>query len=161
MTDTVQRLGIKGRSISKVLFSRMPFFSRKKTNLHQLGASIKAVKIGDTVMPVEVVVEKAAIDKGLSGREQLGASEGMLFMFDHTARFRFWMRKMHFPLDLVWINADMRIVDISKNIPPLPDDAEAFFYSPAVPAQYVLEVNANFCDTQEIRLGDSVEFISS
>jgi uncharacterized protein len=138
----------------------MPFFSRKKTDLSQLGATITAVKIGGSVIPVEVVTTKDAIDKGLSGREHLGASEGMLFMFDHSARFRFWMRNMSFPLDLVWIGADMRIVDISRNLPPLPDDAEALFYSPAVPAMYVLEVNAHFCDKHDIKFGEAVEFLS-
>jgi uncharacterized membrane protein (UPF0127 family) len=137
----------------------MPFFSRKKTDTSQLGTSITAVKIGGNVIPVEVVTSKAAIDKGLSGREHLGASEGMLFMFDHTAKFRFWMRKMLFPLDIVWIGPDRRIVDITKAVPPLPDEAPALFYSPSVPATYVLEVNKDFCDTHNIHLGEAVEFL--
>ncbi|CAM6001438.1 unnamed protein product [Sphagnum balticum] len=150
----------RGRSIPKELPHRMPFFSRKKTNISHLGASITAVKIDGRSIPVEVVSTKAAIDKGLSQRAYLEASAGMLFLFDHTARFRFWMRKMLFPLDIVWIGEDMKIVDITKNVPPLPDDAEALFYSPEVPAMYVLEVNANFCDTQGIHLGDTVEFVT-
>jgi uncharacterized membrane protein (UPF0127 family) len=156
----MQQMVAKGRSIPKELIHRMPFFSRKKTDVSQLAASVSAVKIGGLVIPVEVVSTKAAIDKGLSSREQLGASEGMLFIFDHTARFRFWMRKMLFSLDLVWIGENMLIVDITKNIPPLPDEADALFYSPIVPAMYVLEVNANFCDTHGIRLGEAVEFVT-
>jgi uncharacterized membrane protein (UPF0127 family) len=120
--------------------------------------------IGTTPIPLEVVSTKEAIDAGLSHRPFLQASHGMLFLFDHSAKFKFWMKGMRFPLDIIWISEDYKIVDITKNA-----DAVGFFknifgkpifYSPSEVCKYVLEVNANFCDTHSIHVGDSVEFKS-
>ena len=121
------------------------------------------VIIGATTIPVEVVSSKEDIDKGLSHRPSLEASEGMLFLFDHSGLFKFWMKGMRFPLDLVWINAEHKIVDITKNVQPpgfFSKLQEPVFYSPSELAQYVLEVNANFCDTHDVKIGNTVEFKS-
>jgi uncharacterized membrane protein (UPF0127 family) len=117
--------------------------------------TLTQVSIGSTIIPVEVVSSAAAIDKGLGNRRSLEASHGMLFTFDHSAIFKFWMRNMRFPIDIIWIGEDMKIVDISENVPTVPFYARPPFHSPKVPARYVLEVNAHFCKSHAIQIGNT------
>ena len=43
--------------------------------------------------------------QGLSGRPNLAAGTGMLFVFEQAGSYAFWMKDMRFPLDMVWIDA--------------------------------------------------------
>lgn len=118
-----------------------------------------SVKIGETVIPVEIARTKEQIDKGLSHRSSLGASEGMLFIFDHNAHFKFWMKGMRFPIDMIWIGEDRAIVHITANVPLPTIFRRPVFYSPPVAARYVLEVNADFARTHGVKVGDRAEFV--
>ena len=122
------------------------------------------ILIGSTTIPVEIASTPTTIDKGLAHRRALEASSGMLFLFNHSAKFKFWMRGMRFPIDIIWIDEDSRIVDITENAPTVSFLKRAFakpvFYSPSVPARYVLEVNAGFCKSHNIKIADSTEFKS-
>ena len=40
---------------------------------------------------------------------------GMLFVFNSPGQYSFWMKDMHFPLDMVWIDSDKIVADISRN----------------------------------------------
>jgi uncharacterized membrane protein (UPF0127 family) len=85
----------------------------------------------------------------------------MLFVFaPRVARF-FWMFKMRFPLDIVWVSAECAVVDVTANVPAPDPDApasELTLYSPASEAAYVLEINAGEAAQRGIQIGDSVRF---
>lgn len=91
--------------------------------------------------------------KGLSNREYLREEDGMLFIFDEEGLYSFWMKDTLIPLDIMWIDEDLKIVHIEKNIRP--ETYPASYRSP-VPARFVLEVNAFFSDTFNIKVGDRV-----
>src|SRR5574344_1605103 len=57
------------------------------------------VEIEGVVVPVDLATSTAAIEQGLSGRESLDPKRGMLFIFERSARYQFWMPDMHFPID--------------------------------------------------------------
>lgn len=118
-----------------------------------------AVEIRGIKIPVTVATSSADVEKGLSGRTSLALDEGMLFMFPAPYQYRFWMPDMQFPLDMIWIDGEKKIVDITKNAPPLLDKTKPVFYTPLKPAQYVLEVNAGFSDQHSLTPGDQVTFI--
>jgi uncharacterized membrane protein (UPF0127 family) len=116
-------------------------------------------------IPVEIASTEAEIKKGLSDRASLAASAGMLFLFDHSARFKFWMLGMRFPIDIIWIDESPTVVEISENIQPPSLFRKMLrrmppFHSPSVPVRYVLEVNVHFCRTWNIAAGDAVRFNS-
>ena len=52
--------------------------------------------------------------KGLSGLEKLNENEGMLFLFDKPSKQGFWMNEMKFPIDILWLDSDSRVVHIEK-----------------------------------------------
>lgn len=92
-------------------------------------------------------------EKGLSGRGSLAKNTGMLFIFPEKARYKFWMKDMKFPIDIIYIN-DKRVVDIIEDAPvPQPDGAIPTF-EPREQANYVLEVNAD----NHFKIGDTVTF---
>ena len=120
------------------------------------------VKIGDALFPVDLALTPEQRSQGLSGREVMAAETGMLFIFENEGTFSFWMKEMHFPLDIVWIGADCTVVDVTLGAPP-PEEGQALAdlpkFSPSSPALYVLEINAGEYAEQGIEPGDLVEFV--
>ena len=119
------------------------------------------VRIGSLEFIVEVAADSDTQIKGLSGRESLDAGTGMLFVFENEKRFRFWMREMEISLDMVWINSECQVVDVSEDVPPPDRDIpleDLPRYSPESPAKYVLEINGGESAELGLIIGDHVEF---
>lgn len=102
---------------------------------------------------VEIADTPARQAQGLSGRPTLGDREGLLFVFPQAGLYNFWMKDMLFPLDLIWIGDDRRIVDITEDARP-----ESFpkTFTSRVPARYVLEVPAGTVQRENFMIGDPV-----
>ena len=102
--------------------------------------------INNAVVALEVADTPAKRTQGLSGRVSLPQNSGMLFIFDAPHTPSFWMYKMNFALDFVWIR-DSIIVDITENVPPpqpATPDSQLPLYSPNTPADMMLELNAGW-----------------
>jgi len=112
------------------------------------------VRAGDVFLKVDVVNTPELREQGLSGRTKLLPDEGMLFVFDRPEAYSFWMKKMNFPIDIIWIGDDSRIVDITHSAS---EDSFPQSFTPQAPARYVLEVNAGFSQEHGIKIGDIVE----
>ncbi|MEK7611570.1 MAG: DUF192 domain-containing protein [Patescibacteria group bacterium] len=116
-----------------------------------LVSDLKIITIGNTSLSVEVAVDNEAITRGLSGREKLAEKAGLLFVFPAPGYYPFWMKEMRFPIDIIWIGADKKVVGFSENI--LPESYPATFAPPS-PVQYVVEVNAGWVEERGILVGD-------
>ena len=116
--------------------------------------NIKFVKIAGENVRVELALNKETQERGLSGRKKLGENEGMLFVFDHPAQYPFWMKDMNFPIDIIWIDENSKVVYIKKDAQPKSYPA---VFSPDRDSKYVLEVVAGFSDKYNIKIGDKVE----
>ena len=120
-----------------------------------------AVMIGDAVFPAELAVTSPERTKGLSDRDGLEPGTGMLFIFEDREASSFWMRKMRFPLDFVWISEDCHVVDITSNVPfSKPDTPTSSLpsYRPSTAAAYNFEINAGEASEFGIRVDDAVRF---
>jgi uncharacterized membrane protein (UPF0127 family) len=93
--------------------------------------------------------------KGLSGRLSLGTDEVMLFKFEKEGRNFFWMKDMLFPIDIVWVNADKKVIHIEQSVKP-----ESFpkSFGPDENSKYVLEFKAGTADSISMKMGDGVSF---
>lgn len=109
---------------------------------------------GDHQVKVEVVTKPADQALGLMYRRHLADDSGMLFIFRQEERQSFWMKNTLIPLDMIFVSADLIIVDITTMQPcrtdPCPD------YTSRQPAKYVLEVNAGYCRSHSIAIGDRI-----
>ena len=90
-------------------------------------------------------------------RESLEQDRGMLFVFEKENIYPFYMKNTLVPLDIIWINADKRIIHISKNTPPC-ITKECPNIEPDGKARFVLEVNAGVSDKIGIAVGDELTF---
>lgn len=105
-------------------------------------------------LDIEVAKSSYEQQTGLMYRQSMKADRGMLFVYDdQKPRSHFYMKDTEFPLDLLYINADMTIVDFNKN-------AKAYDETPLPsnePAKYVLEINAGKVDAWNLKTGDRIK----
>lgn len=121
--------------------------------------TVKQIKIGSTNITVTVADTENGRVKGLTGLDHMPADQGMLFVFEaKNVVPSFWMKGMKFPLDFIWIKGG-QVAQIDANVPvPSTDtlDSGIKVYIPNSPVDYVLEVNAGFSGTNNIKVGDTV-----
>lgn len=94
-------------------------------------------------------------EQGLSDRASLPANQGMLFIFQQPSQYSFWMKDMHFPIDIVWMAADKTVVKIDKDISPA---TYPNLYRPPSKVLYVLEVPAGASASFGIKYGTILVF---
>jgi uncharacterized membrane protein (UPF0127 family) len=116
------------------------------------------VKIKDLVIHVDLAITPDEQAKGLSIKTALNDSEGMLFPFETPGDYSFWMKDMKFPIDIIWIDSNNKIIHIEKNLQPCVFFILCPSYSPHANSKYVLEVNSNFTSKNNITVGDNVYF---
>ncbi len=97
-------------------------------------------------------------EKGLSGRQTLGNDKGMLFIFESETIPGFWMKDMNFPLDIIWIDNNMKIVGIEKTLGPCEEGKECPVIYPDKQIKYVLEIKSGLSDIYGFEEGNSVFF---
>lgn len=93
---------------------------------------------------------------GLSKYNSLDKDKAMIFIFDKPDYYRFWMKDMKFPIDIIFITSG-KISKIVQNATP-PKDNEFTIYSPSEPIDKVLEVNAGVSKDDKFKVGQEVSF---
>ena len=88
---------------------------------------------------VEVTKSPAELARGLSGRACISSDQAKLFEFNRPGYYQFWMKEMHFSIDMVWLDSNWRVVTVRSSV--LPKTYPQTFTS-SRPAQYVLELTA-------------------
>ena len=76
------------------------------------------LSLGSFSIPVTLADSPEEREQGLSGTLSLPKESGLLFLFDKPDFYGFWMKDMAYPLDIVWIDKDFKIIGISKDIAP-------------------------------------------
>jgi len=117
---------------------------------------VKQVILRSKIFTVETVDTQALLEKGLSGRSLLAPDEGMLFVFQKPDKYGFWMKDMNFPIDIIWISPDFRIVSIEKSVSP---STYPTIFSSKEASLYVLEISAGEADKIGAKIGDMVTFV--
>lgn len=115
------------------------------------------LKIKDTEIKVEIAQSLEEKMRGLSGRENLSFTEGMLFLYSEPGEYCFWMREMNFPLDIIYIQGE-EIKEIFKNVPVL-TAGEITEICPQEKADKILELRAGFSDLHNLKIKDKIKFI--
>jgi len=92
---------------------------------------------------------------GLGKRASMPANQGMLFVFDQVQPECFWMKDMHFSLDIIWINANKQVMYIKDDVSPrtYPDS-----FCPTQSVKYVIELNAGIADNTDMKVGETLDF---
>ncbi len=105
---------------------------------------------------VEVAETEAERERGLMYRAALPAGSGMLFVQPRALPVSFWMKNTHVALDILWFDAQGRLVKISARVPPCTADP-CPLYPSGGPVAWVLEIAAGEAARQRIRIGDRLK----
>ncbi len=118
--------------------------------------NIKYVKIAGEKLKVDLALTLVEQEQGLSGRKILAPDEGMLFVFSKPSVNYFWMKDMNFPIDMIWLDENLKVIYLKKEAQP---ESYPETFGPGVDNSYVLEVSAGFSEKNNLKEGDSIEFL--
>lgn len=108
-------------------------------------------------LTVEVMVEDADRAMGLMFRPSLPEDRGMLFVFERLGFHDIWMKNCRFPIDIVWLDEERRVVHVADSVPFCEEDP-CPVYSPMQAALYVLEIGAGQARREGVSVGSTLEF---
>ena len=106
----------------------------------------------------ELAVSPDERARGLMFRDGIHEDQAMLFLFPEEDIHSFWMKNMRFPIDILWLDKDRRVVHIESNVPPCPRDP-CPSYDPGTAAAFVIELQSGCAERHGLRLSDRLEFI--
>lgn len=115
------------------------FLGGKSSNCNAIYRTDQTIGFGAKVLKLEVANTPSAWQTGLSGRACMSKDQAMLFDLNSSGFYTVWMKKMHFPIDIVWINSDKKVVKVVPNVFPF-TYPESFINTQ--PARYILELKA-------------------
>lgn len=133
-------LGILCIFIILVLF----YFNKKHTN----------ATIDNHTFFIEIAKTQQEQEIGLSKYTSLPQENAMYFPFEKTGLYSFWMKGMHFPIDILFLQKN-KIVTIFSDV-PVKTDYQNYTYQPTQPVNAVLEINAGLSKKYGFKIGDSV-----
>jgi uncharacterized membrane protein (UPF0127 family) len=107
----------------------------------------------DACFSLEVMRTDEGRERGLMFRKGLDEGHGMLFVFDRPDIYPFWMKNMDFPIDILWLDKEKRVVHIETHVPPC-RTGTCPVYTPVVQAIHVLEIPADDVRKHGIMVGD-------
>lgn len=119
------------------------------------GYTKKPISLGNTNINADIADTESLRQLGLSGRESLAEDRGMLFVFQDDDPHSFWMKDMLFPIDIIWLSSDKKVIYIAKNAKP---ESYPSSYRPTDDSRYVIEVPSGFSDRHNISVGSNVSF---
>ena len=112
------------------------------------------------VLQTEVMVKDEDLQMGLMFRPSLPLDHGMLFVFAQPDFHGIWMKNCKFPIDILWLDDERKVVHVDENVPPCTarDDKLCEVYYPLRRAWYVVEINAGQARREKAVVGSSVKF---
>jgi uncharacterized membrane protein (UPF0127 family) len=109
------------------------------------------------VLQAEVMVSDEDRAMGLMFRPSLPLDRGMIFLFETSDFHAIWMKNCKFPIDIVWLDEEKKIVHVAEAVPPCKTDP-CPVYKPLRRASWVIELNAGQARRERAVLGAVVRF---
>ena len=119
-------------------------------------AATALVIFGRDTVRAEVARTSQERSRGLMYRDEVPDGTGMLFVFDREAERSFWMQNTYVALDVAFIDANFRIVDIQQMEPESTD-----IHDGAGPSMFALEVRQGWFAEKGIEVGNRCQLIFS
>ncbi len=112
------------------------------------------VIFGADTVRAEIARTPAERTQGLMERDTLPPGRGMLFIFEGQGIRSFWMGDTYIPLDIAFIDTDLRIVDI-QTMEPLTTNS----HTSRFPAMFALEVPQGWFEEHGIGVGSEAKLV--
>jgi uncharacterized membrane protein (UPF0127 family) len=156
--------------IAALIATSIYYYFKKKNTPDPITTNTEAVKepvftregtlffIGekDTIsrIAIEIADNPEETTQGLMHRKIMPDSPGMLFKFDEPNLHAFWMKNTIIPLDIIYVDENLSIVDIQKYTTPYSTTS----LPSSKPIKFAVEVNAGYCDKRDIKVSDKIYF---
>lgn len=101
---------------------------------------------------LEVAKSNQKKTEGLMFYEDMRENYGMFFVFDTSAIQSFWMKNTYIPLDIIFLNESLTIINI-ENATEINQTNK--IYSSTAPSKFVIEVNYGVADHLKLKPGDN------
>ena len=103
---------------------------------------------------IEIADNEAKTIQGMMYRKSMEENRGMLFIFPKAEEHSFWMKNTLISLDILFVDANKKIIKIHKKATPLSTKS----LPSGAPTLYVVEVIAGYTDKFGINEGDMINF---
>lgn len=101
--------------------------------------------------------------QGLSGLspEQFGDNEAMLFYYLEDGIRQFWMPDTHFNLDIFFLDHELRVIDVDRNMMAHPglQEPPPIARTRAVRAHHVLELKSSSPHARGLKIGHQLKWM--
>ncbi len=115
--------------------------------------TVKIDKRSFKLMKADTFIKRAI---GLMYRKSIPKDGGMLFILKRASRQGIWMKNMKFPIDIIWVDGDMSVCDITHSA-ELCHRINCKIYRPRRSAKFVLELKSGSCKRFKIKTASKVE----
>ena len=131
----------------------------KATDVGDLNATEITFPNGKTVT-AETMLRDIDQMRGMMFRDSLAPDRGMLFVHPAEANVPYWMYQVRIPLDIIWMDRNRRIVEISANTPACTSKSsrDCPNYGGHEKARYVLELAGGGAALYGLHVGDVLSF---
>ena len=110
--------------------------------------------IGDGIFSADLALTQTARETGLSGNHSLQPDHALLMAFPSEDKWGIWMKDMNFPIDIVWLNTNKKVIYIVLGAQP----GDLTVHSPKLPAKYVVELPADTVSSKAIHTSNIATF---
>jgi len=107
---------------------------------------------GKHVVDVEIAATHDARTRGLMWRRELADGKGMLFIFRREQPLSFWMKNTLIPLDMLFLDKDLKIAGVVENAEPKTFTSRGI----GTPTMFVLEVPGGWWAKKGLKAGSTV-----
>jgi uncharacterized membrane protein (UPF0127 family) len=109
------------------------------------------------VLNAEVMISDEDRAMGVMFRPSLPGDRGLLFVFEQLDFHGIWMKNCRFPIDILWLDEERRVVHVEESAPPCKADP-CKVYVPLRRAAYVVEINAGQARREKAVVGSTLAF---
>jgi uncharacterized membrane protein (UPF0127 family) len=111
-------------------------------------------------LTVDTMRQAIDLTRGLMFRDPLPPNRGMLFFYPKQEPHAHWMYQVSFPIDIIWMDKERRIVEMISNVPPCQSKVahECPSFGGKVPSRFVLEASAGFIAKNDLQMSEKLDF---
>jgi uncharacterized membrane protein (UPF0127 family) len=114
-----------------------------------------SMKIGSRNFDLEVARTHEEQERGLMKRDSMPQNHGMIFVFPREQVLEFWMKDTRFPLDILFVDSNGKVVSIFQMKP-----YDLTTTSSEKSAQFAIELNVGAAKDAGAKVGDVLDIPS-
>jgi len=114
------------------------------------------LRLGDAIFRAKIALNSKDRVKGLIGESELASDRALLMAYPTEGEWGISMNNMTIPIDIVWLDANKKVIFIVKNVSP--DSSKSVTHFPKTSAKYVIELPAGTVDSKSIKVNGVAKF---